>query len=155
MTPEQTTHYMAMKRTAMLVLDNDLVIAQQAMTQLLRLQQILCGYIPTDDGIKEIPTRRLDAMAEAVEEMTGKVIIWARFRRDIEQIVERLQKDYGDNSVGAYYGDTSDEDREALVVNFQDPTTKLGSLLATRKPLAMGSRSPPRTMSCTSQMTLT
>ena len=121
MTPEQTTHYMAMKRTAMLVLDDDLVIAQQAMTQLLRLQQILCGYIPTDDGIKEIPTRRLDAMAEAIEEMTGKVIIWARFRRDIEQIVERLQKDYGDNSVGAYYGDTSDEDREALVVNFQDP----------------------------------
>ena len=121
MTPEQTTHYMAMKRTAMLVLDDDLVIAQQAMTQLLRLQQILCGYIPTDDGIKEIPTRRLDAMAEAIEEMTGKVIIWARFRRDIEQIVERLQKDYGDNSVGAYYGDTSDEDREALIVNFQDP----------------------------------
>lgn len=121
MTPEQTTHYMAMKKTAMLVLDDDLVIAQQAMTQLLRLQQILCGYIPTDDGIKEIPTRRLDAMAEVVAEMSGKVIIWARFRRDIEQIVERLQKDYGPNSVGAYYGDTSDQDREALVVNFQDP----------------------------------
>lgn len=121
LTPEQVRAYNDMKRNAMLILNDDLVTATEAMTQLLRLQQILCGYVPGDDGVHEIPTRRIDALCEVLDEMTGKVIIWARFRRDIEQIVERLQKDYGQNSVGSYYGDTTDEDREALVRDFQDP----------------------------------
>ena len=122
LTPEQTQHYMQMKKTAMLILDDELLTATEAMTQLLRLQQILCGYVPKDEGeVFEIPTRRIDAMLEVVSEMSGKIIIWARFRRDIEQIVEALKKAYGENSVGSYYGDTSDENREALVSNFQDP----------------------------------
>lgn len=121
LTADQARHYMDMKKQAMLILNDELITATEAMTQLLRLQQILCGYVPTEEGFYEIPSHRLEGMMEAVQEMEGKVIIWARFRRDIEQIVEALAKEYGPNSVGSYYGDTSDEDREALVLNFQNP----------------------------------
>ena len=123
LSPEQVRAYNDMKKNALLILEDGMITAQEAMTQLLRLQQILCGYVPIDEegNFYEIPSRRIDALLEVLDEMSGKVIIWARFRRDIEKIVEALQKAYGDKSVGSYYGSTSDEDREALVVNFQDP----------------------------------
>jgi len=63
----------------------------------------------------------MDAMLDTVEEMDGKIIIWSRFRNDIQRITEALKKKYGENSAGSYYGDTSDDDREKLVQNFSDP----------------------------------
>jgi len=121
--PEQLQHYMTMKKAALVILEDDTIFAQEAMTQLLRLQQILCGYLPVDDQgtLVDIPTRRLDALMETVEETSGKIIIWARFRKDIQRIEEALVKKYGRESVGSYYGDTSEADRDDLVRNFSDP----------------------------------
>ena len=121
--PEQIQHYMTMKKAALVILEDDTIFAQEAMTQLLRLQQILCGYLPVDDQgtLVDIPTRRLDALMETVEETSGKIIIWARFRKDIQRIEEALVKKYGRESVGSYYGDTSEADRDDLVRNFSDP----------------------------------
>lgn len=121
--PEQLQHYMTMKKAALVILEDDTIFAQEAMTQLLRLQQILCGYLPVDDEgtLVDIPTRRLDALMETVEETSGKIIIWARFRKDIQRIEEALVKKYGRESVGSYYGDTSEADRDDLVRNFSDP----------------------------------
>lgn len=121
--PEQLQHYMTMKKAALVILEDDTIFAQEAMTQLLRLQQILCGYLPVDDKgtLVDIPTRRLDALMETVEETSGKIIIWARFRKDIQRIEEALVKKYGRESVGSYYGDTSEADRDDLVRNFSDP----------------------------------
>ena len=46
-------------------------------------------------------------MLDAIEEMSGKVIIWARFRHDIVAITNALRKKYGHASTVNYYGDTS------------------------------------------------
>ena len=121
--PEQLQHYMTMKKAALVILEDDTVFAQEAMTQLLRLQQILCGYLPVDDEgtLVDIPTRRLDALMETIEETSGKIIIWARFRKDIQRIEEALAKKYGRESVGSYYGDTSEAERDDLVRDFSDP----------------------------------
>ena len=51
--------------------------------------------------------------------MSGKVIIWSRFRYDIRKISVVLEAKYGPNSVVTYFGDTSDEDRQKAVKNFQ------------------------------------
>lgn len=119
---DQLVHYKTLRDFALAVVEEGQVTAPQVMTQLVRLQQLLCGYLVTDDGdIVEVPNRRMDALMETIEEMDGKVIIWSRFRSDIARITEALKKKYGENAAGSYYGDTSDDDREKLVANFSDP----------------------------------
>jgi SNF2 family DNA or RNA helicase len=122
LTDDQIKHYMSLKNAAIALLDDgDLVSAPAVMTQLLRLQQVLCGHLMTDDGdLVEIKTRRIDALLETIEEMSGGVIIWSRFRYDIRNIEAALKKAYGDDSTVNYYGDTSDSDRELAIKRFQD-----------------------------------
>ena len=69
--------------------DGGLVTAMQVITQLLRYQQILCGHLKTDDGdIIEFPTNRLSALIRCIEEVSGKIIIWSRFRYDIKENIQ-------------------------------------------------------------------
>jgi SNF2 family DNA or RNA helicase len=122
MTPEQRRMYEDIVNEAMTLLkDNKLVTAMQVITQLLRYQQILSGHLKTDDGeMSEFPSRRLDAMMECVDEASGKVIIWSRFRYDITRIQATLAAEYGEQSVVTYYGDTSDADRQSAIDRFQN-----------------------------------
>ena len=122
LTDDQIKHYMSLKNAAIALLDDgDLVSAPAVMTQLLRLQQVLCGHLMTDDGdLVEIKTRRIDALLETIEEMSGGVIIWSRFRYDIRNIEAALKKAYGEDSTVNYYGDTSDSDRELAIKRFQE-----------------------------------
>ena len=121
LTKEQHNYYTSMRNAAVILLENgELVSAPAVMTQMLRLQQVLCGHIMTDDGeMTEFPTKRIDALLDTIEEMSGKVIIWSRFRYDIKNIAAKLAKVHGSSSVVTYYGDTSDEDRQTAVRRFQ------------------------------------
>ena len=121
LTDEQLKHYMSLKNAAIALLDDgELVSAPAVMTQLLRLQQVLCGHLMTDDGeLVEFKTKRLDALLETIEEMAGKVIIWSRFRYDIKAIVATLAKAYGSGSVVSYFGDTTDEQHQNAITSFQ------------------------------------
>lgn len=127
LTPEQVKMYNDISRQAMLLLDNgELVSAPAVITQLLRLQQILSGHIKTDEGdIEYFPTKRTDALKEIMSEHHGKAIIWSRFRHDIKTIVAMLNKEFGPGSAAAYFGDTKDDERLAIVQNFQDPNHPL------------------------------
>ena len=122
LTSDQIKHYNSMKDSAVALLDGgDMVTAPEVMTRLLRLQQLLCGYLVTDDGeTVEIANHRIDAMLDTIEEMDGKVIIWSRFRHDIKKIRKALEKDYGSGTVVTYYGDTSQEDRDKAIDRFQN-----------------------------------
>ena len=120
-TKEQLEYYHSIKTAAIALLEEgQLVSAPSAMTQLLRLQQVLCGHLMTDDGeLVEFPTKRMEALLDTIEEMDGKVIIWSRFRYDIRKIAVTLESKYGPGSTVNYYGDTSDEDRQEAVKQFQ------------------------------------
>ena len=62
---------------------------------------------------------------EILEETDGKVIIWANYRHDIQKIQDELTRVYGEESVGTYHGDVT-QDRRAEVINqFQDPDSSL------------------------------
>jgi len=126
LTMEQIRMYKDLQKEAITLLDNgDLVSTPQVITQMLRLQQILSGHIKTDDGNQvEVPTQRLSAMMECIEEVSGKILIWSRFRYDIIKIRAELVKAYGDNSVVSYYGDTSDKDRQDAIDRFQNGTAR-------------------------------
>jgi hypothetical protein len=74
-----------------------------------------------DDGTtKRFPTNKLNELKAALEEVDGKVIIWATFTHDLLEIEKLLQEEYGKETVATYYGDTEVEQRQQIVKNFQD-----------------------------------
>jgi SNF2 family DNA or RNA helicase len=126
LTDEQVKAYNDMKAVAMALIDGGMVSTVNALTQLMRLHQIVCGHVKLDDGtVKELPNKRIDELMAIVEETDGKMIIWANYRHDIEAIKLALQKEYGMNSVATYYGDTEAEERQRIVNRFQDPNDEL------------------------------
>jgi SNF2 family DNA or RNA helicase len=126
MTAEQRKAYDQMKLMALSVIDQGIVSTNNALTQLMRLHQICCGHVKLDDGSEvDFPNNRIDELLAALEEVDGKVIIWANYRKDIERIKNRLQHDYGMTAVASYYGDTEAEERQEIVTRFQDPDDSL------------------------------
>ena len=127
LTDEQFRMYSLLQQQAMLLFeDGEIVSAPAVITQMLRIQQVLSGHLKTDDGeMKYFPSRRMDALKEILEEHDGKVIIWSRFRYDIIQITKMLNKEFGEGSAAAYYGDTTDDERQSIVQQFQSPGSGL------------------------------
>ena len=128
---EQERAYEQMRKAALAMIDTEIVTTKNALTQLLRLHQIVCGHLRMDNGeLKLLPSRRMQELQSAIDETTSKVIIWATYRPDIEAIRLMLQEAYGMDSVAAYYGDTPAEERHAIVERFQDPQSPLRFFLA-------------------------
>jgi SNF2 family DNA or RNA helicase len=130
LTKEQEEHYATMKATAMALLKGDIVRAPHALTQLMRLHQIVCGHLKTESGeIVDIPSNRIKELMKILDETNGKVIIWAHYIHDIEKIVKAIStaKDeegnliYGPESIVSYYGATESEIRQKNIEAFQDP----------------------------------
>jgi SNF2 family DNA or RNA helicase len=131
LTPEQTKYYNEMKAFAMTQIDGGLVSTVNALTQIMRLHQIVCGHTKLDDGtVIELPNKRLDELLAVVEETDGKIIIWANYRHSLEAIKLALSKEYGMNSVGMYYGDTDDDERKRVLQEFQDPDSEMRFFVA-------------------------
>lgn len=126
LTPEQKRAYDQMVLMALATFEKGMTTTTNALTQIMRLQQIVCGHVTLDDGeIVPIKNNRLDELLSAVEELDGKIIVWAHFRHDIEAIKLALQKAYGMNSVATYFGDTKAEERSEIVDRFSDPDSDL------------------------------
>lgn len=126
LTDEQATAYNQMRLMALAQFDTGTVSTVNALTQLMRLHQIVCGHVKLDDGtVRPLANKRIDELLAIVEETDGKMIIWANYRHDIEAIRLALQKEYGMSSVAAYYGDTHADERQEIVNQFQDPNSEL------------------------------
>jgi len=132
LTKEQVKLYQSMKLVAMAALSGKVVKAPHVLTQLMRLHQITCGHFKSDDGqTQKIASNRLDELMDVLSEMEGKAVIWAHYRYDIEVIVEAIKKEYGDNSVVTYYGDTSTDDRQKAIKLIQDPNSPVRFIVGT------------------------
>ena len=127
MTPEQTKAYKELQNFAATQLKNNkLVTINHIMTQIIRLHQISCGFIGTDDGsITELSNQRESELSSILEETDGKAIIWANYRHDIVKIEKLLSNTYGPESVGTYYGDVPQERREFVINEFQNPDSPM------------------------------
>ena len=125
LTDEQKRIYQDLKEQATSALDalGNHVTATEVITQILRLHQVTCGHVMDESGVvHDVPSNRIAALLEVLEEHDGKAIIWSRYRRDIDKIVDALGKVYGPRSVVQYHGGTSPAEREEATRRFQtDP----------------------------------
>tara|TARA_Y100001973_G_scaffold54222_1_gene80141 strand:- start:833 stop:2269 length:1437 start_codon:yes stop_codon:yes gene_type:complete len=121
LTPEQVKAYESMKKNAVAVLQNSQTTAASALAQMVRLHQITCGHLMTDNGeVKYLKNNRVNELLNILEEIDGKVIIWAIYRHDIKEITKLIAEKYGEESVESYFGDTPDSERQNIVSKFQD-----------------------------------
>jgi len=120
---EQQKVYDQMKKAAMAVLNGKVTSTMTVITQLMRLQQITCGHFVADDGTtQEIKNNRITELMDALDEIEGKAIIWGHWQKDIQNIVDEIEKKYGSGSVVDYYGLTPQDKRQDNIRKFQsDP----------------------------------
>lgn len=118
MTSKQRKMYDKLKDELLLEMDSgDTVSAPLALTMILRLQQIACGYIGTDEGNMvdiDPPNPRIKCLNQILSDIGGQCIIWGKFRRDIDLIMELLGK-----KAVRYDGQTGTADRLKAIDEFQ------------------------------------
>ena len=121
MTPQQLDAYMQMKRHALVQLKDETLTTASVLAQLIRLHQIVCGHMATDDGrVIGLPNNRIKELLAILEEHGDKAIIWATYRHDIQEIEKTLIKKYGPRSAVTYYGDTPQAKRQENITRFQE-----------------------------------
>jgi SNF2 family DNA or RNA helicase len=127
LTTEQKRLYNEMKKLALAQFENgELATTTSVLTQIMRLQQIVCGFLTPDEGDPTpIKNNRIDSLMELIDEASGKIIIWAYWVKNIELIERELKKKYGSDSVASYQGSTLQEDRQDIIERFQDVNSPL------------------------------
>jgi SNF2 family DNA or RNA helicase len=132
LTPEQKKLYLQMKNLALAQMDGKMMTTATVMTQLMRLQQITCGHFTADDGtIKDLDSNRLSELMNLLEEVEGKIVIWAHWQRDVNRIIREITKKYGENSFVDYYGPTPMSERQENIKKFQDPDSPVRFFVGT------------------------
>ena len=121
LSPEQRKVYDQMKEIALAELKGKVMSSVNVMTQLMRLHQITCGHFKSDDGkIQHLKNNRLTQLMDLLDEVEGKVIIWANYVEDIKIIVEALKKAYGEASTVEYHGGVDSTLRQDNIALFQE-----------------------------------
>jgi len=125
---DQQKAYDEMKSNAVACLESqELVTADLVLTQLVRLHQITCGFAVTEDGevrrFKKNP--KIEELKNILEQTSDKVIVWATYVNNIEEIYDELRKGYDDERVFTYYGGTKQGDRERAIEAFQNGNAKV------------------------------
>jgi SNF2 family DNA or RNA helicase len=123
LTPDQLKLYDQMRKEALATLNGKVTSTVNALTQLMRLQQITCGHFTADDGsTQSIKNNRIGELMDVLEETEGKAIIWAHYQYDITAIIKEVIKVHGPGSIVDYYGLTPQDERQANIKKFQsDP----------------------------------
>lgn len=115
LSPEQRVLYDKMKKELKVSLEGKLIEAPLAIVKLVRLQQIISGFLP-DPKNPEIKLRipgantRLEVLKEILEECQGKTIVWSRFVEDIEFLGKELRK----YDPVLFYGQMAEDEDKAL-----------------------------------------
>ena len=100
----------------------------EKMSAVMYYQRLLCGLIPRqlsgEDSDRDMFDRpednpRLQAILQIIEEYPdANIVFWARFRSDLHQIANLLEKTTG-KLVARYWGDIGDDEREEAKNGFQ------------------------------------
>ena len=100
--------------------DDDVSVAQQAITKVVRLAQLTSGHLGGLEiaGVEKTSSEKLDLVLGWVKEQleldpSFKAVIWSRFRYDVDRLAEGLEA--FPVTVGKLWGGSSTADREATL----------------------------------------
>lgn len=123
MSEDQQKIYKALVKDTVAEFKGGRVSSPMALTRLIRLHQIVCGFVVTDEdvltSIGAFPSPRLKMLLSVVSQVRGKAIIWATYRKSLQDIVSALKHHYGAASTVGYSGETPSELRPKVVERFQ------------------------------------
>ena len=126
LTEEQRVAYATMKQQALMILDEQLFSTMNVLTQLMRLQQVVAGSLRDEEGETIVlKNNRIQTVLDLLEETSGKVVIFAVFQTDIQELEKAIAKKYGEGAVASYYGKTPQDERQRIIDKFQDPDSEL------------------------------
>lgn len=111
--------------------EDSYVTATLVLTQLLRMQQVLCGHVVDEEGrVHRLESNRPQAAMDWTEEVRNGGVIWCAFQDDVERVTEALTKKYGADKIAPYHGRISQEECDRSKLRFQDGSADwfLGSL---------------------------
>ena len=121
LTPDQFKVYEQMKKEALAILNGKMLTTSNALTQLMRLQQITCGHFKSDDGtVQEVKSNRIDELIDVLNEIEGKVVIWAHWQSDVKQIIKAISDEFDQGCLVDYYGLTPQDERQQNIKRFQE-----------------------------------
>ena len=126
LTDEQKVAYGSMKKQALMILEDELFSTVNILTQLMRLQQIVAGSLRNEEGETIVlKNNRVQAVLDLLEETSGKVVIFAMFQTDIQELEKAIAEKFGPGAVASYYGKTPQDKRQVIIDKFQDPDSEL------------------------------
>lgn len=118
--------YEKLRTTALAIVEDSTISFSNKLTEIIKLHQVCNGFTKDDDGqILQLHEYKLRALEETLEEIDGKVIIWANYIYNIHEIIKFLEKKYGKESVVSIYGAVDVKTRKEAVRKIQeDPNTR-------------------------------
>ena len=126
LTPQQRALYKSMDKDGVAEFDSFEVLSPLRITRLMKMSQIVSGFLIDEDQIPRIiPGRnpKLETFIDIVSNHTGKVLVSCRFHHEIRLIRDTL-REMGETVV-EYHGEVSTKDRRAGVEAFQkDPKVR-------------------------------
>lgn len=95
------------------------ILTVKKLAALVKLQQITSGFVMCHGEVMDLQEDppRMAALVEALDEVEGQVIVWARFREEISLIASLLRR--AGFSVAEYHGGVTGTNRELAVDGFQ------------------------------------
>lgn len=109
---EQLRLYRELYSKFVLELDGEEVSVGENTSKLIKLQQIVSGFLVDEYGdVHDIPgpNPRLEALSDEVYLSPGKVIVWCRFREDMDRVASRLTAD--GHEVVQYHGRVPEDEK--------------------------------------------
>lgn len=118
--PQQERLYQRMKDECIIEFETgNIVTATMALTQLVKLHQILTGFVTTDEGEAVSLKNNRVKMLLQIAETSSPLVIFCAYKENVRQLHEALTEKYGENSVVVYSGDTPLNQRSDAIRKFQ------------------------------------
>jgi SNF2 family DNA or RNA helicase len=118
LTPEQERVYKQIKNDCISLLENgDLITTTMALTKIVKLHQILTGFVITDSDLAvDLKNNRIAAL-EQICEVAKPVVVFCAYKHNVEQIQKELGKSL---NIVTYTGNDATTNRNQAVEDFQD-----------------------------------
>lgn len=127
LTAEQKKAYEELRKHAMTIIrearadgGDAEVTTQIVITQMMRMHQVVCGHIKSDDGVLiDLPSNRIKELMQVISESEESVVIWCKYRPDAAKVAQALRKEYGEDTVAEWHGGVTQQEREKGEADFQ------------------------------------